>query len=63
MPTYDYKCENCGPFEKMQLMSDDPITVCPECNGSVVRLIGAGCGIIFKGKGFPGNDLKKAREQ
>ena len=62
-PTYDYSCKKCGTFEKLQKMSDDPITACPECNGPVKRLIGAGCGIIFRGTGFPGNDLKKAREQ
>ena len=61
-PTYDYKCENCGPFEKMQRMSDDPITVCPKCDGPVVRLIGAGCPPIFKGSGFYCNDYPKDKQ-
>ena len=62
MPTYDYRCESCGPFEKMQRMSDKPLTECPKCGGSVVRLIGNGAGIIFKGTGFYETDYKKARK-
>jgi len=53
MPTYEYECEKCGiTFEKFQSMKDDPIKKCPECDGSVRRLIGAGAGFIFKGSGF-----------
>ncbi|MCF7943958.1 MAG: zinc ribbon domain-containing protein [Spirochaetia bacterium] len=53
MPTYDYKCEDCGhSFEVFQKMSDEPITSCPVCNGKVRRLIGGGVGVIFKGSGF-----------
>jgi len=26
-------------------------------------MIGAGVGVIFKGKGFPGNDLKKKKKK
>ena len=53
MPTYDYECTDCGhTFEYFQSMSDDPLSVCPECGGKVKRLIGGGLGIIFKGSGF-----------
>ena len=53
MPTYDYKCSDCGHvFELFQSMSDDPIDTCPVCKGKVERLIGAGAGLIFKGSGF-----------
>ena len=59
MPTYDYKCEKCGKtFEYFQSMSDEPLTVCQECNGSLKRLIGGGLGIIFKGSGFYVTDNK-----
>jgi len=59
MPTYDYKCEKCGKsFEYFQSMSDDPLTVCKECGGSLKRLIGGGLGIIFKGSGFYVTDNK-----
>lgn len=30
MPTYEYRCTDCGQtFERYQSFSDDPITVCP----------------------------------
>ena len=59
MPTYDYKCLNCGNnFEFFQPMTADPIEKCPKCNGKVKRLIGAGAGPIFKGNGFYHTDYK-----
>ncbi len=59
MPTYDYKCENCGKtFEYFQSMQDEPLSVCRECNGHLKRLIGGGLGIIFKGSGFYVTDNK-----
>ena len=60
MPTYEYVCEKCGHrFEEFQKMSDEPIKKCPECKGSVRRLIGTGSGIIFKGSGFYQTDYKQ----
>jgi putative FmdB family regulatory protein len=54
MPTYDYKCPDCGhAFEEFQTMKAAPLKKCPECGGrNVKRLIGAGAGLIFKGSGF-----------
>jgi len=61
MPTYDYRCEDCGhKFERFQSMMDDPLKECPECKGTVKRLISAGSGIIFKGKGFYQTDYKNS---
>ncbi len=52
MPLYEYQCQECGlRFERRQHFSDEPITLCPECEGPVVRLIQP-AGIIFKGSGF-----------
>lgn len=52
MPLYEYQCQECGlRFERRQHFSDKPVTVCPECEGPVVRLIHP-AGIIFKGSGF-----------
>ncbi len=39
-------------------MSEEPLTRCEECGGSVKRLIGGGAGIIFKGSGFYVTDYK-----
>ncbi len=59
MPTYDYKCKECGiTFELFQKMSDEPITECIECKGEVKRLIGSGLTPIFKGSGFYETDYK-----
>ncbi|MDD3952311.1 MAG: zinc ribbon domain-containing protein [Lentisphaeria bacterium] len=63
MPTYEYKCDDCGyRFEKFQRMTDARLTECPECQGAVRRLIGAGAGIIFKGSGFYCTDYRKSSE-
>jgi putative FmdB family regulatory protein len=52
MPIYEYECQSCGRrFELLQHFSDDPVESCPECGGSVRRLIQP-VGIIFKGSGF-----------
>jgi len=59
MPTYDYKCLDCGyTFEYFQQFSDEHLTNCPKCNGTLKRLIGAGSGPIFKGSGFYQTDYK-----
>ena len=60
MPTYDYKCNDCGyEFEKFQNMTDTPISICPQCNGTVSRLISSGAGLLFRGNGFYETDYKK----
>ena len=52
MPLYEYECKSCGiRFERMQHFSDEPLKDCPECGGSVHRVIQP-VGIIFKGSGF-----------
>ncbi len=59
MPTYLYECKKCGRFEEFQRITDDPLTECPDCNGSIKRIIGAP-GIIFKGSGFYSTDAKSS---
>jgi len=45
MPTYDYKCTSCKhTFEHFQPMSAKPLTECPQCGGSLKRIIGTGAG-------------------
>ncbi len=59
MPTYDYKCKDCGTtFELFQKMTDEHIKNCIECDGEVKRLIGSGMKPIFKGSGFYETDYK-----
>ena len=53
MPTYEYKCDDCGyRFEEFQSMTAEPLTECPQCGGHVERLISSGNGFLFKGSGF-----------
>ena len=62
MPTYEYECKKCKlRFEKFQQMSDAPLKKCPQCGGSVQRLIGKGGAVIFKGSGFYATDYKAPR--
>lgn len=60
MPTYDYECKKCHhKLERFQLIKEKNIRKCPECGKlSLVRLIGSGSAIIFKGSGFYCNDYK-----
>lgn len=59
MPTYEYKCLECGhQFEMFQKITESPINECPQCKGHVKRLIGMGAGPIFKGSGFYQTDYK-----
>lgn len=52
MPTYEYLCQACSHrFEQWQHMTDDPLTICPECGGHIRRVFYP-AGIVFKGHGF-----------
>ena len=61
MPTYDYRCDECGhQFEHFQSMSSDKLVICPQCGAPRLRrLIGGGAGVIFKGGGFYETDYKR----
>ena len=66
MPTYEYTCRDCGhTFEIVQSMLDEPLTMCPECGGSL-RKVFAPPAISFKGSGFYSTDhgqkSKRSRE-
>ena len=56
MPTYEYRCSGCKKdFEVVQRITDDPLQECPECGGSVERLIAA-TNFILKGGGWYQSD-------
>jgi putative FmdB family regulatory protein len=60
MPTYGYRCSNCGhEFEIHQRMSDQPLTTCPKCQGKLAKILYP-VGISFKGSGFYTTDYKDA---
>ena len=58
MPTYQYACTECGDqLEVVQKFSDDPLTVCPACEGRL-RKVFSPVGIVFKGSGFYRTDSR-----
>ena len=62
MPTYQYRCSDCGhEFEEFQSISDPPITICPDCKGKTERVISGGAGLIFKGSGFYITDYRSQK--
>lgn len=59
MPTYQYRCKNCRhELEAVQAFTDDPLEVCPACQGELRKVYGS-VGISFKGSGFYKNDARK----
>jgi len=58
MPTYQYRCTECGEdLEVVQSFSDDPLTVCPSCQGAL-RKVFTPVGVVFKGSGFYKTDSR-----
>ncbi len=73
MPTYEYECSQCDfRFERKQRFEEEPIAMCPKCQGKARRVINS-VPIIFKGSGFyvtdsrsgsaPGEAEKKAHRK
>lgn len=63
MPIYDYRCEKCGHFEKVQKITAPALTECPSCGGKVERLISKNVGVIFKGSGFYRTDNNAIKDR
>ena len=58
MPTYQYQCTECGnSLEVRQSFTDDALTVCPNCDGTLRKVFNA-VGVVFKGSGFYRNDSR-----
>ena len=58
MPTYQYRCQAChNDLEAFQKFTDDPLTICPDCGGSLRKVFNA-VGIVFKGSGFYRTDSR-----
>jgi putative FmdB family regulatory protein len=58
VPIYGYRCSSCGhEFEIQQRMSDEPLKVCPKCQGKLTKMLYP-AGVIFKGSGFYSTDYK-----
>lgn len=56
MPTYQYRCSECGEdLEAVQKFSDPALTECPNCGGRLRKVYNA-VGVVFKGSGFYSTD-------
>ncbi|MDD2942866.1 MAG: zinc ribbon domain-containing protein [bacterium] len=53
MPTYSYECFACGhKFEATQKITEDAISVCPECHKEEVKRIITASNFHLKGSGW-----------
>jgi putative FmdB family regulatory protein len=58
VPTYQYACTECGHnLEAVQSFSDEPLSVCPECEGRLRKVFNS-VGVVFKGSGFYRTDSR-----
>lgn len=60
MPIYEYECGVCHcRFERKQRFDEEPVAMCPECQGKGRRVINS-VPVIFKGSGFYITDNRKS---
>jgi putative FmdB family regulatory protein len=60
MPTYEYRCKDCGEhLEVVQSFRDDPLTECPRCSGTLKKVFQP-IGIAFRGTGFYKTDSRSS---
>ncbi len=58
MPTYAYRCKDCGhALEVQQAFSDASLTECPVCGGHLRKQYGS-VGVTFNGSGFYRTDSR-----
>ena len=58
MPTYSYRCTECGnAFDIHQSFSEDSLTVCDVCGGRLRKLFNT-IGVTFNGSGFYRTDSR-----
>ncbi|MCA1831684.1 MAG: FmdB family zinc ribbon protein [Actinomycetota bacterium] len=61
MPTYEYRCQDCGnQVEVVQSFTDEPLTVCDVCGGRLRRVFHP-VGIVLKGSGFYSTDNRAGK--
>ncbi len=59
MPIYAYKCESCGHAKDvLQKISDDPLSVCPQCGASSFHKQVTAAGFQLKGSGWYVTDFR-----
>lgn len=52
MPIYEYECSACKKqYEIVQKITDNPVVTCPECKGSLRKMI-SNTSFVLKGTGW-----------
>jgi putative FmdB family regulatory protein len=59
MPIYEYQCAECG-FQKevIQKISDEPLTICPQCGKPAMKKMVSAAAFRLKGGGWYETDFK-----
>lgn len=54
MPTYEYKCKDCGKIHTLiQKLDDAPLEICEDCGSpNVFKLVSRDVGVHYKCGGF-----------
>ncbi len=61
MPTYDYRCRDCGhTIEIIHSILEDGPEVCERCRGPMQRVLHP-AGVIFRGSGFYVTDSRSSK--
>ena len=59
MPIYEYVCRSCGePVEKLQKLSEPPLTDCPACGEAQLKRKVSAAGFRLSGGGWYETDFK-----
>jgi putative FmdB family regulatory protein len=64
MPIYEYQCTECGhELEKLQKISDPPLTDCPVCGKPALQKLVSAAGFRLKGGGWYETDFKGGKKK
>lgn len=64
MPIYEYECTACGhTLEKLQKVSEPPLSQCPECNEASLQKLISAAGFRLKGGGWYETDFKTGNKK
>jgi len=64
MPIYEYVCSDCGhEFEKLQKMSDAPLSDCPDCELPSLKKKISAPGFRLSGSGWYETDFKADKQK
>ena len=50
MPIYEYQCRQChSRFDRLEIISQEPLRLCPSCGGDAQRLVSKTVGLALEG--------------